>query len=158
MLQQSGIEANRAEEVRGDGGFHRGQIGSIAEQLFCTHDASTVENDVKFGEALGDVVGKGLDRCGVFDIEDGSFKAGIGCGSLVEGLLAASSNDYLIAEFVKCFSECAADAGASACNDDCVAFGFHKIGPPCNSVLRHTVLILKDRISLHSIACDDRLC
>src|SRR5258708_31399726 len=143
MLHQSGIEADRAEEVRGDGGLHRGQIGSIAEQIFSTHDASTVENDVKFGEALGDVGGKGLDRCGVFDIEDGSFKARIGCGGLVEGLLAASSNDYLIAEFVKSFSECAADAGASACNEDGIAIGFHGTRSPCNLILGHTVIILK---------------
>src|SRR5580698_9525648 len=113
MLQQGGIDAHGTEEVRGDSGFDRDQIGSLAEQVFGTHDSGTVENDVKFGESLGDVGGKGLDRCGIFDIEDGSFKARIGCGSLVEGLLAASSYDYLIAEFVKCFSECAADAGAS---------------------------------------------
>ena len=57
------------------------------------------ERPVKFGEAPGDVGGKGLDRCGILDIEDGSFKARIGCGGLVEGLLAASSYDYLISEF-----------------------------------------------------------
>src|ERR1700733_6612224 len=135
MLQQGGIEAHGTEEVRDDGGFDRDQIGSLAEQVFDTHDAGTVENGVKFGESLGDVGGKGLDRCGIFDIEDGSFKARIGCGSLVEGLLAASSNDYLISEFVKCFSECAADAGASACNEDGVVIGFHVTRSPCNLIL-----------------------
>jgi hypothetical protein len=83
MLQQGGIEAHGTEEVRGDGGFDRDQIGSLAEQVFGTHDAGTVENDVKFGESLGDVGGKGLDRCGIFDIEDGSFKARICRGGLV---------------------------------------------------------------------------
>ncbi len=44
---------------------------------------------------------KGLIAAGLLDIEEGSFKARIGCGGLVESLLAASSNDYLIAEFVE---------------------------------------------------------
>src|SRR5580698_6209399 len=135
MLQQGVIEAYGTEEVRGDGGFHRDQIGFLTEQVFGTHDAGTVENDVKFGESLGDVGGKGLDRCGIFDIEDGSFKARICRGGLVQGLLAASSNDYLIAEFVKSFSECVANAGASACNEDGVATGFHGIRSPCNLIL-----------------------
>src|SRR5580704_7179186 len=154
MLQQGGIEADGAEEVRGDGGFHRGQIGFLAEHFLRTHDASTVENDVKFGESLGDVGGKGLYRRGIFDIEDGSFKTRIGGGSLVEGLLAASSNDYIIAEFVKSLSECAADAGASACNEDGVAFGLHGIRPPCRSDLRHKSIIRKVSIYHHYHAYD----
>ena len=52
MLQQGGIEAHGTEEVRGDGGFDRDQIGSLAEQIFGTYDAGTVENDVKFGNRL----------------------------------------------------------------------------------------------------------
>src|SRR5260370_38888241 len=115
MVEEGGIEGDGTEEVRGDGGFHRDQIGFLTEQVFGTHDAGTVENDVKFGESRGDVGGKRLDCRGIFDIEEGSFKARIGRGDLVLGLLAASSNDYRIAAFVKSFIGCLTNVRASSC-------------------------------------------
>ena len=110
MLQQGAIDSHGTEEVRGDG------VAPSPSKVFGTHDSGTVENDVKFGESLGDVGGKDLIAAGhryrgrQFQGQDWLWRPRLG------PRLAASSNDYLIAEFMKSFSECAANPGASACN------------------------------------------
>jgi len=48
-------------------------IGFLTEQVFGTHDAGTVENDVKFGESLGDVGGKRLD-CRAGELQKSSMR------------------------------------------------------------------------------------
>jgi hypothetical protein len=124
VRQQRGGEADRAEEIGGDDGLGVGGVG-LVEEVFGTHDAGVVNDDVEGGEVRGEFLREGADACGVLDVEDCGGNAWVGGGGFVEDLFAASGDDNFVAEFVEGFREPAADAGAAAGDEDGVAGGFH---------------------------------
>jgi hypothetical protein len=55
--EQSGGEANGAEEIGGDGGLGVGEdfvlVGTFSEEVFGAHDAGVVDDDVEGGVVIG---------------------------------------------------------------------------------------------------------
>src|SRR5277367_2885482 len=89
VRQQRGGEADRAEEIGGDDGLGVGGVG-LVEEVFGTHDAGVVNDDVEGGEVRGEFLREGADAGGVLDVEDCGGNAWVGGGGFVEDLFAAS--------------------------------------------------------------------
>ena len=94
-------------------------------EVFRTHDAGVVNDDIEGGEVGDEFLGEGADAGSVFNVECCGGHAGIGGDGVVENLLAAAGDDDLVAEIVKGLCQSAADAGAAASDEDSVAGGLH---------------------------------
>jgi hypothetical protein len=125
VRQQGAGEADGTEEVGVNGGFCVGSGGGLGEEVFGTHDASVVDDDVEGGIVGNQFCCEGTDVGSVFDVEDCGGHAGIGGDSVVEDLFAAAGDDDFVAEFMEGLREAAADTGAAAGDEDGVAGCFH---------------------------------
>ena len=103
--------------VRGRGAF----LTEVQDPLH----AGVVDDNVEFGEALGDRDGSGGDALGVGGVEGDGLDARVGAGGVAKNVFAAAGDDDGIAELVKGFGETSADAGAAAGDEDGVASGLH---------------------------------
>ena len=65
------------------------------------------------------------DGGGIFDIERERLHARVGGNGLVKRGVAASGDDDAVAECVEGLSEAAANAGAAACDQDCITGDSH---------------------------------
>ena len=56
----------------------------VGREVFGSHDAGVVDQDIERREVSGDFCGEGLDGSGVFDVEREGLHAGVGGDGFVE--------------------------------------------------------------------------
>ncbi len=105
------------------------RVFGLVEEVFGTHDAGVVDDDVEGGVVGGELRGDAADVGGVFDVED-RWRTCRGWRRWSRrGLLAAAGDDDFVAELVEGLCEAAADTGAAAGDEDGVAGDFHRGSP-----------------------------
>ncbi len=125
LREQGGGESEGREQIGGNDVLDdiEGCCGVV--EVFGRHDAGIVDEDVEGGVPAGLLSGEEGEFVDIGDVEDGGLHAGVGGGDLVEEGFAAAGDDDLVAFFVECFSEGAADAGGAAGDEDGVAGDLH---------------------------------
>ena len=105
-------------------GVDRGQqqrVIDLCAGLVWLHDAGIVDEHVHIG-VLGDqLVGGAVDAGRIADVQFDRRQTWIGLDHGIEMAAATARDDQLVAALVQCLGERAADAGASASDEDGVA-------------------------------------
>jgi hypothetical protein len=128
LLQQRQKRSGKtdgAKQISADGGFRVREIILLGLEFFDTHDTRIVDQHIQRRVARCHLNGERTDAGGVFDVERMGSHTGVLGGGLVERLLAAASDDDPVSEGVEGFCKATANAGAAACDQDCVASGLH---------------------------------
>src|SRR5207244_7934815 len=93
------------------------------------HDAGVVDQHVELRVVRDESGGDGGDAGRVLNVKLDPPHAGIGAGDLSEVPFSSTGDDHLIAAFVECFGQAAADAGSATGDQDRVAREFHVFAP-----------------------------
>src|ERR1022692_1595680 len=113
--------------VSADGGFRVGEIVLLDLELFDPHNTRIVDQNVQHREVRCHLSRERANTGGVFDVECKGGHTAVRDGGLVEYLLAAASDDDAVSESVEGFCKATANAGATACDQDCVASSLHGV-------------------------------
>ncbi len=113
MRQQQGIQADRPQQVGGDGIVKRRLPG---QQIFATHDSRAMNHRIQ-RRIRSDQFTRHPSNVGrIADIQYRISHARIGIRRLLEHRFATPGNDHLIAQCQKSLGQCAPDTTAAAGN------------------------------------------
>src|SRR5271165_2186520 len=123
--EQSTRQADRAQQI---GGYHRFGVDKVlgrSLQVFWTHNAGVVDNDVERGKFACHLRRHGTDALGVLDVEQDGLHPRIRGGRFFERFAPTAGDHYLIVCLKKRFRQSTSDTRAAASNEDGVAIDVH---------------------------------
>src|SRR5271157_994830 len=123
--EQSTRQADRAQQI---GGYHRFGVDKVlgrSLQVFWTHNAGVVDNDVERGKFACHLRRHGTDALGVLDVEQDGLHPRIRGGRFLERFAPTAGDHYLIVCLKKRFRQSASYTRAAASNEDGVAIDVH---------------------------------
>src|SRR5580692_1915765 len=135
MRQKCCRQPNRAEQISRNNRFGGVQAGRQSLEVFYLHDPGVVDQHVEAGILSGDLLCQSSDSFGIVDVERQGDDSGVRFDSVVQDVLPASGDYYLVTELMEGFSQAASYTGTTAGDENSITRELHAVMYPSATML-----------------------